>query len=323
VSKFVYSLSIILFGLSIGYGIQILVNREVIRLPLPIGDLRKLLQRAALLFLSPVARVGALWIVNINHVGLVALPFLCLFALFIGGVFALGAAKLMKLGPSETGSIFGCGSFSNIGSFGSLICFIFLGEPGFALVPIYLEEISYYTIGFPIAKYYGGGVETAGSTFDRMKTLSRDPFTLVALSSLLLGGLLHFSGLERPNLYESLNALLIPFSAFLMLSSIGMALRFKRVRDYKKECLSIAVIKFLLVPLLTSSAAYAIGFGDIDGGLPLKVVIILASMPVAAIALIPPSIYDLDLDLANSCWFVSTALLIIILPMLFVVTNWI
>ena len=33
-------------------------------------------------------------------------------------------------------------------------------------------------------------------------------------------------------------------------------------------------------------------------------------------ALIPPSIYDLDLDLANSCWFVTTALLAIVLPVL-------
>jgi predicted permease len=55
--------------------------------------------------------------------------------------------------------------------------------------------------------------------------------------------------------------------------------------------------------------------------LPLKVVIILSSMPVAFNALIPPSIYDLDLDLANSCWFFTTALLIIILPLLLIVLT--
>jgi hypothetical protein len=37
-------------------------------------------------------------------------------------------------------------------------------------------------------------------------------------------------------------------------------------------------------------------------------------MPVAFNALIPPSIYDLDLNLANSCWFFTTALLIFVLP---------
>jgi len=42
---------------------------------------------------------------------------------------------------------------------------------------------------------------------------------------------------------------------------------------------------------------------------------------VAFNALIPPSIYDLDLDLANSCWFVTTALLAIVLPALLFVTQ--
>ncbi|HQL90727.1 MAG TPA: hypothetical protein PLQ15_09005 [Syntrophales bacterium] len=50
--------------------------------------------------------------------------------------------------------------------------------------------------------------------------------------------------------------------------------------------------------------------------------LILSSMPVAFNALIPPSIYDLDLDLANSCWFVTTALLVFVLPALLVIIQW-
>lgn len=80
----------------------------------------------------------------------------------------------------------------------------------------------------------------------------------------------------------------------------------------------MSLIKFFFVPILASSLAYLLGFATIDDGLPLKVVIILSSMPVAFNALIPPSIYDLDLDLANSCWFFTTALLMIILPLLLV-----
>ena len=89
------------------------------------------------------------------------------------------------------------------------------------------------------------------------------------------------------------------------------------IRDYIKECVSVSIIKFALEPVSITSLAYLIGFGKIDGGLPLKVVIILSSMPVAFNALIPPSIYDLDLDLANSCWFFPTALLVVVLPALF------
>ena len=54
-SKFIYSFSIILFGLSLGYLIQILARRGRIKLPIDIDSLRILLQRVALLFINPVA----------------------------------------------------------------------------------------------------------------------------------------------------------------------------------------------------------------------------------------------------------------------------
>ena len=320
--KLILSFIIILFGLLLGYGIQVLVNRNAISLPIPVDQLRKLLQKTALLFLNPVAIVGALWVVNIESIRLAALPFNGLFAILAGGALALAAAKLLKLEPKRTGAMYGCGSFTNIGSIGALICFIFLGEQGFALVPIYkiFEELSYYSVGFPIAKYYSSSEKTE-RTMDRIKSLGKDPFILTALSSIVLGGLLNWAGIQRPEFFKTVVSVFVPLGTILLLTSIGLALKFRRVRDYLRECLSVSVIKFLLVPVLASSLAYLLGFGDIDHGLPLKVVIILSSMPVAFNALIPPSIYDLDLDLANSCWFFTTALLIIILPLLLILLT--
>ena len=57
--------------------------------------------------------------------------------------------------------------------------------------------------------------------------------------------------------------------------------------------------------------------------IPLIVVIILSSMPVASTALIPPSIYDLDIDLANLCWFITTALLAVVMPSLLFVIHFV
>ena len=54
----------------------------------------------------------------------------------------------------------------------------------------------------------------------------------------------------------------------------------------------------------------------IAGGLPLKAVLVLSSMPVAFNALVPPSLYGLDLDLANSCFLVSVLGLAALLPAL-------
>jgi len=321
-SKLLFSFAIILFGLALGYGIQVLVNRNAIRVPIPLDRFRKLLQQTALLFVNPVAIVGALWVVNIESVRLATLPFNGLFAILAGGALALAAAKLLQLEPRKTGAMYCCGSFTNIGSIGALVCFIFLGEQGFALVPIYkiFEELSYYSIGFPIAKYYSRSEKTEG-TLERIKSLGKDPFILVALSSILLGGALNWSGVQRPEFFRTVVSTFIPLGTILLLTSIGLALKFRRVRDYLGECISVSIIKFVLVPISASLLAYLIGFGNVDNGLPLKVVIILSSMPVAFNALIPPSIYDLDLDLANSCWFFTTALLIIILPVLLIVLS--
>ena len=321
-AKFVYSFGIIIFGLALGYIFQILVSRKLIKLPIPIDDLRKLLQKVALLFLNPVAIVGAIWVVSIKNVGLIALPFVGLFALLTGGALALGVARMLRLAPKKTGALYGCGSFTNIGSIGALICFVFIGETGFALVPIYkiFEELSYYAIGFPIAKYYSSSTHTE-KVSDHLKNLARDPFILVALSSIVLGGILNLSGVSRPELYRTVISVFVPLATIMLLSSIGLAMKFRRVRDYLPECVSVSVIKFALVPVLATSLAYLLGFGKIEGGLPLQVVIILSSMPVAFNALIPPSIYDLDLDLANSCWFFTTAMLIFVLPALVFIIN--
>jgi hypothetical protein len=40
-------------------------------------------------------------------------------------------------------------------------------------------------------------------------------------------------------------------------------------------------------------------------------------MPVAFNSLVAASIYDLDLDLANACWLISTLSLVVVLPWLY------
>jgi predicted permease len=322
-SKFLFSFAVIAFGLSLGYLIQTASSRGLITLPVDLDRLRKLLQKVALLFVNPVTVAGTIWIVDIKAVSLAALPVLGAGAILLGGAFALLASKIMGLESRQAGAFFACGSFTNIGSIGALICFMFLGEKGFALVPIYklFEEGAYYGIGFPVARYFSSAHKAGEKPWQRLRGMARDPFIIVALSAIILGGVLNTSGLGRPAFFHALNSVFIPTGAMLLLVSIGLAMKFKRLKRYFRECLAVSAIKFLLVPLTVFSAAYLIGFGEIEGGLPLRVVIILSAMPVAFNALIPPSIYDLDLDLANSCWFFTTTALVVVLPTLLLVVN--
>ncbi|CAB1066102.1 hypothetical protein D1BOALGB6SA_10901 [Olavius sp. associated proteobacterium Delta 1] len=321
-SKFIYSFAIVFMGLLLGYVTQILVRRRRIELEISIDDLRKILQKAALLFVNPVAIVGAVWIVNLNNATLIALPFIGLCTYLIGGALAVGASWLLDLDGKRAGALFGCGFFTNIGAIGTLICYIFLGEAGFALVAIFklFQEIAYYAIGFPIAKYFGSSRHDVPAR-GLLKHLVRDPYLIMAVCAITIGGLLNISGVQRPEFYIIIISVFVPLLTLLLLISIGMAMKFRKIGAYLRECVSISLIKFVLVPVLVFLPAYFLGYGNIQNGLPLKVVLILSSMPVAFNALIPPSIYNLDLDLANSCWFFTTAMLVVVLPVLMMIIN--
>ena len=41
-----------------------------------------------------------------------------------------------------------------------------------------------------------------------------------------------------------------------------------------------------------------------------------AAMPVGFIAMVPPTLYDLDIDLANVCWLMTNGLLVVLVPLL-------
>jgi predicted permease len=151
--------------------------------------------------------------------------------------------------------------------------------------------------------------------------LGTDVFVLISLISLFTGGVLNLSGLKRPEVYQMINSVLIPLGTLALLISIGLAMRIKTIQDYLEGCVVISGIKFLIVPVILTLTAFLLGYGEIENGLPLKVVMILSSMPVAFTALVPPSLYGLDIDLANSCWLFSTSLLIVVLPVLYIATN--
>jgi predicted permease len=296
--------------------IQLLVEKKRLKLPIELTQLRIKLQRTALLFVLPITMVGALWVTDLSSPSISALPLIGVSAIALGGILSLILARFFKLPNPQTGSLFVCGAFTNIGSVGALVCFIFLGETGFALVPIYklFEELSYYTVGFPIARQFSSDHQHDDSFGIRIKKIATDPFILVAVSSMVVGITLNLFKIDRPAVFGTINSVFIPLGTTMLLISIGLAMKFKSVLRYTKACLMVSSVKFLMVPVITTTAAWLIGFGEIQNALPLKVVLILSSMPVAFNALIPPSIYNLDLDQANACWFFTTAALLVVLP---------
>jgi len=316
------SLGLIASGLLAGYLYRNRVPHGARRTENEINRLRRRLQAAALLYVNPVAFGGAIWALDLGDLRIVALPFVGAFAIVLGGALAYLAGRALGLGSRQMGVFVTCGSFTNIGSIGSLVVFFLFGEEAVALMPFYklFENLIYYGVGFPYARSMSGAAsdESAGG---RLRTVLTDRYVVVAVTGMAAGLGLNVLGLERPGFYPALNAVLIPLGTLLLLSSIGMAMRFGRMRGYLREAGVIALIKFVAVPGSVYLVGSVLGLGGVDGGLPLRVSVALASMPVAFTAMVPPTLYDLDVDLANAAWFVTTALLAVVVPALWLLLT--
>ena len=288
-----FSLGLIATGLSAGYLYRNITPQGIKLSEKETNTLRRRLQEAALLYVNPVAFGGAIWALKLSDIRIIALPFLGAFAILLGGALAYLAAYVLKLGRKQNGVFVVCGGFTNIGSIGSLVCYILLGEPAVALMPFYklFETFLYYGVGFSYAKSMSDTVSGVENS-NKFKQVLTDKFVLVAMSSMAVGLGLNLMGIQRPAFYSALNSFLIPLGTLLLLSSIGMAMRFGKMRGYMGEAGVISLIKLIIVPSSVYLLGSWLGLGSIDGGLPLKTALVLASMPVAFVAMVPPAIYD-------------------------------
>ncbi|MGE4284596.1 MAG: AEC family transporter [Clostridia bacterium] len=321
--KFVYSLGLIVLGMILGQTLKAFTVKGIIKPSIQMEKYIKLLQDISLLGLVPVISMGAFWALKIDNMIFISLPFLGVAGFVIGGGSALTAARVLKLNKKQRGSMFVSGCFANLTSFGGLICYVFLGEISYGFVSMYklFEEVFYYTIGFPIAKSFGDYDKEDTSAVSNLVRLLLDPYIIVSFLSISIGTSLNISGVARPELYKTINAVFIPLSSLLLVTSVGYNMKFSAVGNYLRECFIITVIKFVATPLLITTAAYLLGLGTIHDGLVLKVVMILSAMPPAFNSLIPPQIYNLDKDLANSSWLFNTGALAVVLPVLYFVQK--
>lgn len=321
--KFLIAIGVIVFGLVIGMTLKRLWKLHKISQEVPLQQYLSYITKFAIIVLNPIVIIGVFWDVNLEEIRLILLPVLGILALVSGGVYALIAARILKVNRAKTGSMFVSSSFTNIGSFGMLFCYVFIGEASLVFAAMYrlFEEFVYYLIFFPIAKMYGEEQHESRKAKQVLLGLVKDPFIMASFLAIVIGGALNFAPIERPDFYSGIIEVLVPLTTLLFVVPIGFNLKPKAVRGYIKECLTVSAIKFVLVPITVTLTAILLGMGQIYDGLVLKVIIILSAMPPAFISLIPPQLYKLDQDLANSSWVFSTAMLIVVLPVLFWIVN--
>jgi hypothetical protein len=317
-------------GLMLGFTFMRLVKMGKINIGEARAEaLRNALQRFTLLVINPFIFCGAVWSLDLSDTRTLAFPLVGLFALILGLLSGFAGARLLALPPERAGVYVTCSSFTNIGSIGGVVLYLLVGEPAFALLPFYklFEDLWYYGMLFPLARSYGDKANATVSEsarpapMDGVIRVLKDPFFLVAGAGIALGIGLNFAGLERPRQYGTAISFFIPASSFVLLFTIGMRIRFRVARSHWKAASMILVSKMMLVPAAALAFSLILGLGGMEGGMGFKVVLVLASMPVGFLGMVPPALYRLDLDFANSIWLVSNAALIVIVPALSILID--
>ena len=315
--RLLLTLTIIFVSLIAGYALRQWVSSGSSALnETTLRAVRLLIQKVAMFGLIPVSAMLSLWGLPSPDPRLLCLPALGLAAWASGGALALFFSRRMALPPAQTGSMYCCGTFTNIGAVGSLVAVMQFGEQAIAMASLYrlCEEMFYFGVAVPVSRSFG----SAARTPDRRR-FRLDPVLAAILCALALGLVLNLSGVPRPAVFGTLSTAAMVTGTVCFLLSIGMGLRLSRMTCYLRESAVISLIKFAFVPVIVTSLALLAGLGDVEDGLPLKVVAILSAMPVAMNALIPPSLFNLDLDLANACWVFTTLELVVVLPVLIII----
>lgn len=309
--RILFTLIIIFASLAAGYALAHLAVKGPRVWQNRLDNLRRALQTTSIFGLLPFSAMLSLWGLPNPSANLLYLPFLGLTAYIWGGGVALFAARLLGMSRKEAGSFYCCGTFTNLGAVGALVCLLYLGENSIALVALYrlLEEIFYFGVSFPIARGHGEISENA-------RRIKIDPVLLAIVAALGLGIVLNLGGVKRAEFLGPVASFSMLLATIFFLIAIGLTLRLSSLPRHWRAGLAMCVIKFGAVPIVITALAFFLGLGSIEGGLPLKAVCVLSSMPVAMTALVPPSLFGLDVDLANSCWIYTTFGLVFVLPAL-------
>lgn len=248
-----------------------------------------------------------IWDVNVDRT-LKLLPLvgvlLTAVMLAVGGV----TSGLVARGRRSRGAFAFASSLSNMGySMGGIVTYALLGEAGYARTVIYLIFWSPFVFGlcFPLARALGR--DRLSFRARDFLAIFRDPRSL-PLAGLVAGLALNLSGWARPGFLGPSVSVIVAAAASTAMFAIGLALALEKVRRYRREAAVMCVLKFVVSPLV------ALGLASLFGleGMARQVVFILSVCPVAVYAVVISNIFELDLDLANSLWVVTTVVFLLV-----------
>ena len=231
---------------------------------------------------------------------MILLPLAGLFMVITG--FSLG--KLMTPLLPEAGDhrkVFVISaSLSNHGfTMGGMLGFLLLGEKGLALSAIFITYFVPYTFLFI---FFYANMSTEGPQLNL-----RDLFRFLCnirnmpLLAVLIAIGLKLGDIDRPTIIFPIH-LLLAISIALYYFALGINFERSDIRSFSKEQGLLAVIKFILIPLLT-----VVLIQPFDLSTDIRTVILMqAFMPVAVYAVMTAILFNLNIRLASSLFIGNT-----------------
>jgi predicted permease len=142
---------VLIVGTFSGYLCQKLIDKNHWITPESKKEISIFLQKLGMLWFVSITYIGSLWIFKIESVTkIISMPFVGAVSTITGGFFAVMIAKYYHYNRRDIGSMFSCGYFANNVTLGGMICFFYLGEEGYALVPILTFLMRLYTMVWDI-----------------------------------------------------------------------------------------------------------------------------------------------------------------------------
>jgi len=139
------------------------------------------------------------------------------------------------------------------------------------------------------------------------RTLLFPPIWAIILG--IIANIMHFNlGFLPLNVLKYLSGAAIP----VIMISLGLSLEVGGLKNYLGAASFVSMIRLIISPIIAFSLVYFFGLSGLGG----TVTVVEAGMPSAMLSLVLAASYDLDINAAAACIFMSTVISMITLPIL-------
>lgn len=266
-----------------------------------------------ILGIDPILICLSFWQLDFE-IKLLWLPVLGIVMNIIPAVLAFVQAERKYHNSLIKGSYILATMLSNRGVVGTLTVFAIFGEPGYALAALLMlsSPIFLYLISYPMAERF----------FQQHENLARQRISLkslffswkqVPMLGLLVGALLNFSEVPRPEISGAIFPYLVHMNAWLFVIPVGYAIEIEGMHNHWRDSFDLLWIKFVLTPIATYLMLLPLGLDQSA----FNVVLILSFAPTAINAVVTARLFRLNVHIAAAAFVLSTIVyLVMVLPLL-------